>query len=72
MRKLTKSKLKSIVKEEVDKIIKNPSCLSELNENLLLESEFTKKQRRELSRIIRNELASLFYDLYKKRGFWNK
>jgi hypothetical protein len=56
MKKLTRQKLDDIIKEEIK---------SELNE------EFTDEEYREITDIIRLELAQVFYDLYKKRRFWN-
>jgi len=36
----------------------------------VLREDFTRSEKQELSRIIRNELARIFYDLFKKRNFW--
>jgi hypothetical protein len=32
--------------------------------------EFDPQERDELSKIIRSEVADLFYDLFRKRSFW--
>jgi len=36
----------------------------------VLQEDFTRSEKQELSRIIRTELARIFYDLFKKRNFW--
>jgi hypothetical protein len=39
-------------------------------EETVLKEEFSNDEYKELLRIIRMELASVFFDLYKKRSFW--
>ena len=64
--------------EDLQKIIRNEvSSLKEGNlrepielQRRVLREDFTRSEKQELSRIIRTELARIFYDLFKKRNFW--
>lgn len=71
MKKLTRSKLKKWIREEVSNLSRNPEKLTD-REPMVFNEDFSRSERRELAKIIRNELARLFYDLYRKRSFWKK
>lgn len=36
----------------------------------LLQEDLSSDEVREVRELIRQELSSIFYDLYKRRGFW--
>ncbi len=62
--------LQEIVRDEVSSLKEgNLPEPVELGEGVLQE-DFTRSEKQELSRIIRTELARIFYDLFKKRNFW--
>lgn len=62
--------LRNIMRDEVSSLKEGnlPEPI-ELQRRVLRE-DFTRSEKQELSRIIRTELARIFYDLFKKRNFW--
>lgn len=66
--KLTKRKINELILDEIRRF--RESGLSEEDIKRSLQEDFTRKEKRELSRLIRNELVKVFYDFYKKRSFW--
>lgn len=72
MKKLTRSKIQEWVREEISNVCEEPELLEDRDYEVIINESFTTKERRELATIIRNEIARLFYDLYRKRSFWKK
>lgn len=64
--------LRKIILDEVSALIENGRIRDPvpLSQEQVLQEDFTRSEKQELSRIIRNELARIFYDLFKKRNFW--
>lgn len=56
MKKLTKEKLTELIHDELEK--------------QRLDEAFTPEEYKELSKIIRLELASVMYDLFRRKNFW--
>lgn len=67
MEKLNREKLRSLIISEI-----NSAGDESQDDTIILSEDFTRSEKRELARIIRNEIARLFYDLFKKRSFWTK
>ena len=63
--KIKVEKLRQIVKEELD-FVRNMKSLAMITE------EITDKDLVMLRQIIRFELASVFYDLYRRKNAWAK
>lgn len=67
---LDQRNLRSLIEDEVSSLREGkPRKPVDLDKQVLQE-DFTRSEKQELSRIIRNELARIFYDLFKKRNFW--
>ncbi len=67
---LHRDNLQKIIQDEVSSLKDgNLPEPVELQRRVLRE-DFTRSEKQELSRIIRTELARIFYDLFKKRNFW--
>tara|TARA_A100001391_G_C4922648_1_gene239583 strand:- start:262 stop:456 length:195 start_codon:yes stop_codon:yes gene_type:complete len=63
--KIKVEKLRQIVKEEIE-FVRNMKSLAMITE------EITDKDLVMLRQIIRFELASVFYDLYRRKNAWAK
>lgn len=70
MEKLNKRKMREIIIEELRNLHESGTDDKKFFEDVPLHEDFTRSEKRELSRLIRNELVQVFYDLYKKRSFW--
>ena len=70
MKNIDHDEIKKIVLDEVAKTLKNGGPIDTVSVKNIINEDFTRSEKQELSRIIRNELARIFYDLFKKRNFW--
>lgn len=62
--------MRKIILEELREVYESGISDDIFLEDISLHEDFTRSEKRELSRLIRNELVQVFYDLYKKRSFW--
>lgn len=55
--RITEQKLRSIIRQE-------------LGESRRITEELSDDEEKQIRRLIRKELSEVFYDLFKRRGFW--
>lgn len=55
--RITEQKLRSIIRQE-------------LGESRRITEELSDDEEKQVRRLIRKELSEVFYDLFKRRGFW--